>query len=147
MDADVAREVLATQHRAVLATVGLDGTPRMTPVLAGVDDAGRVIVSTRQTAYKVHNVRRNPRVYLCVIPDTFFGRWIQIDGTAEIVDLPEAMELLVDYYRRVSGEHTDWMTIGRRWSARNACSSASKSAGSGRTGEGNLIKVCSAAGG
>jgi len=108
MDADVAREVLATQHRAVLATVGLDGTPRMTPVLAGVDDAGRVIGSTRQTAYKVHNVRRNPRVYLCVIPDTFFGRWIQIDGTAEIVDLPEAMELLVDYYRRVSGEHTDW---------------------------------------
>jgi PPOX class probable F420-dependent enzyme len=108
MDVDVAREVLATQHRAVLATLRPDGTPQMTPVLVGVDDAGRAVISTRQTAYKTHSVRRDPRVWLCVLPDGFFGRWIQVEGIAEIVELPEAMDLLVDYYRRIRGEHPDW---------------------------------------
>jgi PPOX class probable F420-dependent enzyme len=108
MDADTAREVLTTQHRAVLATFRPDGTPQMTPVTAGVDDDGRVVISTRQTAYKVRNIRRDPRVHLCVLPDSFFGRWIQVDGVAEIVELPEAMDRLVDYYRRISGEHPDW---------------------------------------
>jgi len=108
MDADAARDLLTTQHRAVIATLRADGTPQMTPVTVGVDEAGRPVVSTRQTAYKVRNVRRDPRVWLCVLPDEFFGRWIQIDGTAEIVELPEAMEHLVDYYRRISGEHPDW---------------------------------------
>jgi PPOX class probable F420-dependent enzyme len=108
MDADTAREILTTQHRAVLATFRPDGTPQMTPVTAGVDDDGRVVISTRQTAYKVRNIRRDPRVYLCVLPDSFFGRWIQVDGVAEIVELPEAMDRLVDYYRRISGEHPDW---------------------------------------
>jgi len=108
MDINAARQIIATQHRAVLATLRPDGTPQMTPVVAGVDDEGRIVISTRQTAYKVHNVRRDPRVWLCVLPDEFFGRWIQIDGIAEIVELPEAMDPLVDYYRGVSGEHPDW---------------------------------------
>ena len=77
-------------------------------VLAAVDEAGRVLVSTRQTAFKVRNLRRDPRVWLCVLPDEFFGRWIQVGGTARIVELPEAMEPLVDYYRRLSGEHENW---------------------------------------
>lgn len=108
MDTAIALEVLSAQHRAVLATLRFDGAPQLTPVTAGVDAEGHVVISTRQTAYKVRNVRRDPRVYLCVLPDSFFGRWIQIDGIAEIVELPEAMELLVDYYRRISGEHPDW---------------------------------------
>jgi PPOX class probable F420-dependent enzyme len=108
MDTQTALEIVATQHRAVLATFRSDGTPQLTPVTVGVDDDGRVIISTRETAYKVRNVRTDPRVYLCVLPDEFFGRWIQIDGVAELVPLPEAMDLLVDYYRRIRGEHPDW---------------------------------------
>jgi len=33
---------------------------------------------------------------------------VRIEGTAEVVTLPEAMEPLVDYYRRLTGEHPDW---------------------------------------
>ena len=108
METDIAQEVVRTQHRAVLATWRRDGSPQMTPVTAGVDDEGYVVISTRQTAYKVRNIRRDPRVYLCVLPDDFYGRWIQVDGRATLVELPEAMEPLVDYYRRISGEHPDW---------------------------------------
>ncbi len=108
MDTDTALDVLSTQHHAVLATMRADGTPQLTPVLAAVDGAGRVVISTRRPAYKIRNIQRDPRVFLCVLPDAFFGRWIQVDGVAEIVDLPEAMDLLVDYYRSVSGEHPDW---------------------------------------
>jgi PPOX class probable F420-dependent enzyme len=108
MDIDEARDVIRTQHRAVLATLRADGTPAMTPVLANVDDAGRVIISSREPAYKVRNLRRSPRAWLCVLPDGFFGRWIQVAGRAEVISLPEAMDGLMDYYRRTSGEHSDW---------------------------------------
>jgi PPOX class probable F420-dependent enzyme len=108
MDLDEARQVVREQHRAVLATIRGDGTPQMSPVLVAVDDEGRVLVSTREAALKVRNLRRDPRLWLCVLPDGFFGRWVQIEGSAEIVSLPAAMDGLVDYYRRVSGEHDDW---------------------------------------
>ena len=108
MDSDAALEFVRTQHHAVLSTLKSDGTPQLSPVTVGVDDAGHAVISTRQTAYKVRHIRRDPRVWLCVLPDTFFGRWVQIEGTAEIVALPEAMDGLVDYYRRISGEHPDW---------------------------------------
>lgn len=108
MDLDDARAIVAEQHHAVLATLRRDGAPQLSPILAAVDDEGRVLVSTRQGAYKVRNLRRDPRLWLCVLPDGFFGRWVQLAGTAEIVELPDAMELLVGYYRRVSGEHDDW---------------------------------------
>ncbi|MFY9809147.1 MAG: PPOX class F420-dependent oxidoreductase [Pseudonocardiaceae bacterium] len=108
MDLDEARAVIAEQHHAVLTTLRRDGTPQMSPVTATVDGAGQVVVSTRKTAFKVRNLRRNPRVWLCVLPDEFYGRWIQVGGSVRIVELPEAMEGLVDYYRSVSGEHPDW---------------------------------------
>ena len=108
MDLDDARAVIATQHHAVLATMRADGTPQMSPITVGLDDGGRVVISSRQTAYKVRNLRRDPRAWVCVLPDTFFGRWIQVEGTATIVDLPEAMDGLIDYYRDISGEHPDW---------------------------------------
>ena len=69
---------------------------------------GRVEISTRETAIKVKNLRRDPRISLCVISPGFYGPWAQVEGTAEIVERPEAIELLVDYYRRISGEHPDW---------------------------------------
>jgi PPOX class probable F420-dependent enzyme len=109
VDFDTAREVIRAQHRGVFATIRADGTPAMTPITANVDANGYVVISSRQTAYKVRNLRQNPHAYLCVFPDTFFGgTWVQVDGTVEIIDMPDALELLVDYYRSTAGEHPDW---------------------------------------
>ena len=108
MDLDAAREFLRTQHRGVLATARSDGRPQLSPVVAAVDDSGRVLISTRETAIKTKNLARDPHASLCVISDAFYGSWIQADGIAEIISLPDAMDLLIDYYRRVSGEHADW---------------------------------------
>jgi PPOX class probable F420-dependent enzyme len=108
MDINDALDFARTQHHAVLGTLKGDGTPQLSPVTLGVDDDGHLIISTRQTAYKVKNIRRDPRVWLCGFPDAFFGQWVQIDGTAEIVELPAAMDGLITYYRSISGEHPDW---------------------------------------
>ena len=108
MELDRARDFLRENHRAVMATYHANGRLQLSPVSIGVDDAGRAIVSTRETAVKVRNLSRDPRVSFCAMTDHFFGEWAQIDGEATIVRLPEAMELLVDYYRGLSGEHPDW---------------------------------------
>jgi PPOX class probable F420-dependent enzyme len=108
MDISAALNYVRAQHHGVLGTIKSDGTPQLSPVTVGVDDEGHVVISTRQTAYKVRNARRDPRVWLCAFPDAFFGKWIQIEGRAEIVELPEAMDGLVAYYRTISGEHPDW---------------------------------------
>jgi PPOX class probable F420-dependent enzyme len=108
MDLEQARAFVRDHHRAVLVTSRDDGTPQMSPVAVAVDDDGRLIVSTRETAVKTRNVRKRPTVWLCVFTDRFFGQWIQVEGEAHVVSLPAAMELLVDYYRRVAGEHPDW---------------------------------------
>jgi PPOX class probable F420-dependent enzyme len=108
MDLGEALQVVREQPRAVLAARRADGSPQMSPVVVAVDDDGRLMLSTRETAYKTRNLARDPNVSLCVLPNEFFGRWIQVDCTAEIVPLPAAMDLLVDYYRRLSGEHPDW---------------------------------------
>ena len=100
MDLDEAREVMRRQHHAVLATRRKDGGPQLSPVSVAVDGEGRVTVSSREGAYKVRNVRRDAHVSLCVLPDGFYGgRWIQVDGTADVLSLPDAMEPLVEYYR------------------------------------------------
>ena len=85
-----------------------DGTPQSSPVGVTVDAEGRVVVSSRETAYKTKNLRRDPRAWLCVFPDAFYGRWVQVEGEVEVLSLPDAMEPLVDYYRRIAGEHPDW---------------------------------------
>ena len=108
MDIGQAADFLRAHHRAVLATSRSDGMPQLSPVTCTVDDEGRVLVSTRETAVKTKNLRHRPRASLCVLTDTFFGEWVQVEGNAEIISLPDAMDLLVDYYRRVSGEHPDW---------------------------------------
>jgi PPOX class probable F420-dependent enzyme len=80
----------------------------MSPVTVGLDGAGRAIIASAETTYKVRNLRRDPHATLCVFVEAFTGPWVQIEGTAEVVTLPEAMEPLVDYYRRLAGEHPDW---------------------------------------
>ncbi len=107
MDLDAARQFVREHHRAVLVTFRRDGRPQTSPVTVGVDDAGRLVVSSRERAYKVRNLRRDPRVSVCVLSDDFWN-WIQVDGAATVVSLPEAMEPLVDYYRTTAGEHPDW---------------------------------------
>ena len=108
MDLEDARAFLRTHSHAVLATTRRDGTPQLSPVGATVDEQGRVVVSSRETAYKTRNLRRDPRAWLCVLPDGFYGQWVQVEGTVEVLSLPEAMEPLVDYYRSIAGEHEDW---------------------------------------
>jgi PPOX class probable F420-dependent enzyme len=108
MDVASAVAFIRQHHRAVLATTRADGTTQMSPVTAGVDDRNRIEISTRETAYKVRHLRALPYAALCAFPDRFFGDWVQVEGPVEIVSLPEAMEPLVEYYRRISGEHPDW---------------------------------------
>ena len=108
MDIDKARAFLEENHRGVLLTQKKDGDPQMSPIIIGVDEEGRAIISSRETAYKVKNLRRAPQASVCVFVDEFFGDWIQIDGRADILSLPDALEPLVDYYKRVVGEHPNW---------------------------------------
>jgi PPOX class probable F420-dependent enzyme len=108
MDLASAAEFLRSNHRAVLHTFRRDGSPQLSPVAVGVDGDGRAIVSSRETAAKTKNLARDPRAALCVLNDGFYGEWHVVSGECEIVHLPEAMDLLVDYYRELSGEHPDW---------------------------------------
>ncbi|GAA0987429.1 TIGR03618 family F420-dependent PPOX class oxidoreductase [Acrocarpospora macrocephala] len=108
MDAAKALEFVRANHRAVLMTWHADGRPQMSPVTVGADAEGRVVISTRETAVKTRNVRKNPQVFLTVMNDGFYGPWVQVEGTADVLSLPDAMEPLVAYYRDISGEHPDW---------------------------------------
>ena len=108
MDADEARRFIAENHRAVMATLRADGQPQLSPVAAVVDGDGRVVVSSRETAMKVRNLRRHPRAWLVALSDSWFGPMAQVEGPVEVVSLPEAMDGLVDYYRRAAGDHPDW---------------------------------------
>jgi PPOX class probable F420-dependent enzyme len=107
MDLDQARDFARSHHRAVLATRSARGI-QQSPVLVGVDREGRLTVSSREAAYKTRNLRADPWAQLCVLPDAFFGDWVYVEGEAEVVSLPEAMEPLVEYYRGISGEADDW---------------------------------------
>ncbi len=102
-------DVIRRQHHAVLATTRADGGVQLSPVAAGVDDDGTVVISTRETAMKARNLERRPRAAVCVLPDAFFGgQWVQVEGPVTVEHLPEAMDGLVRYYRSVAGEHPDW---------------------------------------
>ncbi|MBP2707449.1 PPOX class F420-dependent oxidoreductase [Microbispora sp. RL4-1S] len=96
------------RHHAVLITTRRDGGPQASPVTCGLDAEGRIVVSTYPERAKTRNARRDERVSVLVLSDDFDGPWVQVDGTAEVLDLPEALEPLVDYYRSISGEHPDW---------------------------------------
>jgi PPOX class probable F420-dependent enzyme len=103
-----ALEFVSKNHRAVLVTRKAGKGLQTSPITVGVDGDGYAVISSRETAFKVRNLRRDPRATLCVFSDNFFGEWIQIDGSADLISMPDAMERLVDYYRRISGEHPDW---------------------------------------
>src|SRR5256885_17208435 len=101
-------DFLRARHKGLLATVRADGRPQLSPVSCGVNTAGRIVVSTYPERAKAVNARREPNVSICVLSDDWNGPYVQVDGRAEVADMPEALDGLVDYYRSISGEHPDW---------------------------------------
>lgn len=101
-------DFVTPRHHGILATTRSDGTPQLSPVTMGVDGGGRIVVSTYPERAKVRNARRNPRGSVCVLSDAFDGEWVQVDGTLEVVDQPKAVEALVEYFRVIAGEHSNW---------------------------------------
>jgi PPOX class probable F420-dependent enzyme len=108
VDRDALLDFVRPRHHMVLITTRADGTPQASPVTAGVDGAGRIVVSSYPERAKSHNLRRDPRCSVLVLSDDFGGAWVQVAGHGEVLDLPEAVEPLVEYYRAISGEHPDW---------------------------------------
>jgi PPOX class probable F420-dependent enzyme len=108
VDRDGLLEFVRPRHQHILLTRRRDGGPQASPVTAGVDAAGRIVVSSYPERVKVANLRREQACSVLVLSDDFGGPWVQVDGTAEVLDLPQALEPLVEYYRAISGEHPDW---------------------------------------
>lgn len=96
------------RHKAILSTRRQGGRPQMSPVTMGVDDDGRIVIASYPMRAKTRNARQRSSVSVCVISDDFGGPWVQVDGVAEVLDVPEAVEAFVEYYRNISGEHPDW---------------------------------------
>jgi PPOX class probable F420-dependent enzyme len=101
-------DFIRTRHHAIVITTRGDGRPQASPVTCGVDDHGRIVIATYPERAKTRNARRDPRVSVLFLSDDFGGAWVQVDGTGEVLDVPEAVEPLADYYRAISGEHPDW---------------------------------------
>jgi len=107
MELQKALEFISRNHRAVLSTTRGDGRPQLSLVAAGTE-GDNVVISTRETAMKTKNLRERPQASLLVFTDAFYGDWVQVDGSVEVVSLPEAMDGLIAYYRQLSGEHPNW---------------------------------------
>jgi PPOX class probable F420-dependent enzyme len=101
-------DFVRTRHNATLVTTRRNGRPQVSPVTAGVDGEGRLAISTYPQRAKVANLRREPAVTVLIHSDDWNGPYVQLDGTAEVIDQPDAVEPLVDYFRSISGEHPDW---------------------------------------
>ena len=101
-------EFVRPRHHVMLSTVRADGRIQSSPVTAGVDDAGRLVVATYPQRAKVRNLRVRPAISACVLSDEWNGAWVQCDGRGEVLDLPDALEPLVEYFRCIAGEHSDW---------------------------------------
>ncbi len=101
-------EFIRPRHHGILVTTRRDGSPQLSPVSCGVDPEGRVLVSTYPERAKANNVRRDPRVSMCLLSEDWNDAWVQVDGTGEVLDMPDAVEDFVTYFRSISGEHPDW---------------------------------------
>ncbi|QYG91136.1 PPOX class F420-dependent oxidoreductase [Iamia sp. SCSIO 61187] len=108
VDRDGLLEFVRPRHRMVLVTERSDGRPQLSPVAGGVDDEGRIVISTYPQRAKAANLRARSAASVLVLSDDWNDAWVQVDGPAEVIDLPDALEPLVDYYRSISGEHPDW---------------------------------------
>ena len=109
------------RHRMILVTRRRDGSPQLSPVSGGVDDGGRIVISSYPERAKITNLRRDPACAVMVISDEWNDPWVQVDGTAEVIDLPDALDPLVDYFRAISGEHPDWDEYKQAMSDQGKC--------------------------
>jgi PPOX class probable F420-dependent enzyme len=108
VDLDGLLEFVRPRHRMLLITQRSDGTPQASPVTGGVDDSGRLVIASYPERAKSRNARRRPRVSVVVLSDDFSDAWVQVDGSCEVLDVPEALDGFVEYFRNISGEHSDW---------------------------------------
>ena len=108
VEREALNDFIRPRHHAVLVTTRSDGSPQMSPVTCGLDGEGRIVISSYPQRAKSRNARRDPRVSVLVLSDEFNDAYVQVDGTAEVLDLPDALEPLVEYFRVISGEHPDW---------------------------------------
>jgi PPOX class probable F420-dependent enzyme len=110
VDLDQLLEFVRPRHKITLMTQRRDGRPQISPVTGGVDAEGRIVISTYPQRAKATNLRRDPRATVLVHSDEWNGAYVQVDGTAEVLDMPsqEAEDALVEYFRCISGEHPDW---------------------------------------
>jgi PPOX class probable F420-dependent enzyme len=108
VDAAALADFVRPRHHAILVTTRADGRPQLSPVTCGLDTEGRIVISSYPQRAKARNVRRDPAVSVCVLSDDWDGPYVQVDGTAELIELPDAVEPLVEYFRVISGEHPDW---------------------------------------
>ena len=110
VDRDELLDFVRTRHHMLLITTRQDGRPQVSPVTGGVDPGGRIVISTYPDRAKVTNLRRDARASVLVLSDEWDDEWVQVDGTAEVIDMPnpEAEQGLVEYFRCISGEHPDW---------------------------------------
>lgn len=108
VDIDGLREFVRPRHRAILLTTRTDGRPQASPLTCGVDGAGRIVMSTYPDRAKTRNARRNPQVSVLVLSEEWNDAWVQVDGSAEVIDAPDSVEPLVEYFRVISGKHPDW---------------------------------------
>ncbi|WHT17350.1 PPOX class F420-dependent oxidoreductase [Crossiella sp. CA-258035] len=108
VDRDALLEFLRPRHHGLLITTRAGGGPQASPVSCGVDSEGRIVVSTYPDRAKARNARRDPRGSIVVLSDDWNGPWVQVDGTLEVIDPPDSVEPLVEYFRCISGEHPDW---------------------------------------
>jgi PPOX class probable F420-dependent enzyme len=114
-------DFIRPRHQGVLLTTRGDSSPQASLVTMGLDTDGRIVVSSYPERAKVHNLRRNPRASMVVMSDSFSGEWVQVDGTAEVINLPDAVEPLVEYFRVISGEHSDWDEYREAMIAQGKC--------------------------
>ncbi len=108
VELDELLDFVRPRHQLILITRRQDGGPQASPVTGGVDDHGRIVISTYPERAKAANARRDPQVSVLVLSDEFNDAWVQVDGTCEVIDPPDSVEPLVDYYRCIAGEHPDW---------------------------------------
>ena len=108
LDRDQLLDFVRPRHRMILLTQRVDGSPQASPVTGGVDDSGRIVITTYPERAKTRNARREPAVSVVVLSDEWNGAWVQVDGTAEVIDAVDDVEPFVEYFRNISGEHSDW---------------------------------------
>lgn len=121
VDREELEAFIRPRHNVILATTRSDGRPQLSPVTAGLDADGRLVIATYPQRAKVRNLRRDPRAVACVLSEDFGGAWVQVYGTAEVLDLPEAVEPLVEYFRVIAGEHPDWDEYRAAMTAQGKC--------------------------